>query len=996
MADYFRGQIEELSLKVKSSESGNGLRECQIGAYWATKAHFTAYEGPALISLPTGAGKTALMMLLAFGLEAKRVLVITPTDVLRTQTAGKFESLDGLVQAGVVSKDFDKPSVHRQTARVTSAEVWEEIEACDVVVALPQNVSPEYNREDLEDIVPPPEGFFDLVFFDEAHHTRAPSWGALLQEFNAAKCVLMTATPFRRDRRRIPAHLVYFYPLHKAIAAGIYHPVEFHPVVSPSEAQRDTSLCEKAVVVLSSLGQEHKVKMLIRTDRIEKALELEALYESRGVHVEAVHSKRTPLQNEVTLQKLEEGDLDGVVAVGQLGEGLDIPALKIAVFHEPPKSFPFTVQLVGRITRPTDDKGPAGCVIADPEQLRSKGIGNQVRRLYHEDQAWKELVPQLVEEFAKDVLSDITPGSSEILAGVQFADLAPYLSARLYRINEEQISFDTDIDLGDEFSIYRLPHVEHDGFLGVITETSGRPTWARKSALDFEVYDLHLFHYHAPSQTLFVFTTSEAVGSQILEQVVDGGIDRLGGDKLVRVMHSDQDLDYMVAGLANAFGPSGALPSYKMFLGHEVQGAINPSDARVFVRGHVVARFNDGETRGISDRQGRVWSMKRTSIQDFMDWCDHIGSALTTNAAIQVAKGLEAFGTPKRQMHFSDKPLQIIMNPKTVVYSMSLEETDLGLQRPQLLDSPHFEVGEFLEEDKRAIQVTLHPSDDADGIELVYNIERNEWACSGAGEYIVEVDDGEHRETPGIGKFLSEYPPYFYLPTGSVIIGGHLYTVPHKYATLRSECLVEGLDWTECDIRVEYAGDTEEEEKLAQEGKITVQAWVEKRLISEHSEGVIVFKDHGRGEIADYIQMNDAEKIISLYHVKAAPKYSSGPNQGEANIGTTLGHVQAALDQVLRSVTWVKSKRLVGQITKRNAATNESRFIIGEEAFDGLEAGFVPASWSYRVYLVNPGLDLQKIAATENVNLLLLTCYEWLRGIGTDLRIMGYDSSSAD
>jgi len=886
--------------------------------------------------------------------------------------------------------------VHRQTARVTSAHTWEELEMCDVVVALPHNVSTEYNREDLKNIVPPPRGLFDLVFFDEAHHTRAPSWNALLREFDAAKCVLMTATPFRRDRRRIPAHLVYFYPLHKAIGAGIYQPVEFHPVVSPSEAQRDERLCEEAVAVLASFRQEHKVRMLIRTDRIEKALELEALYKSQGVNVQAIHSKRTSLQNEVALQNLETGDLDGVVAVGQLGEGLDIPALKVAVFHEPPKSFPFTVQMVGRITRPFDDKGPAGCVIADPEQLRKKGVGSQVRRLYHEDRAWKDLIPQLVEEFAKDILSDITPGSSEILVGVRFADLAPYLSARLYRVYKEQLSFDADIDLGDEFSIYRLPHVEHDAFLGVITQTLGKPTWAKKSALEFEVYDLHLFHYHGPSQTLFVFTTSEAIGSQILEQIVDGVIDRLGGDRLVRVMHSDQDMDYLVAGLANALGPSGALPSYKMYLGSEVQGAVKPSDARVFVRGHVVARFDDGETRGISDRQGRVWSMKRTSIQDFMAWCDHIGSALAANEGVQVAKGLEAFGTPKRQMHFPRKPLQIIMNPKTVVNSMSLEETGLGSQGPQPVDSPHFEVGEFLDEAKKAIHVTLFPSDETDGIELAYNIEKNEWAHPGPAEYIVEVDDGVNRETPSIGKFLIEYPPYLYLPDGSVIIGGRLHTIPHKYETLPSECLVKGLDWTDCDIRVECASGTEEEEKLSQEGKMSVHAWVEKMLVPEHPGDVIVFKDHGRGEIADYIAMNDAKKTISLYHVKAAPKHSSGPNQGEANIGATLEHVQKVLDQILRSVTWVKSKRLVTQITKRNAADNESHFVIGEEEFQGLKADFVPSIWSYQVYLVNPGLDLQKAAGTENVNLLLLTCYEWLRGIGCDLRIMGYDSDAAE
>jgi len=106
---YFWEQQKHLNLQVKEEEHKQGLRECQIGAFWATCAHFTASNSPALIVMPTGSGKTAVIMLLAFGLRASRVLVITPAVILRDQTAKKFKSLDDLIREGVLPKTSKKP-----------------------------------------------------------------------------------------------------------------------------------------------------------------------------------------------------------------------------------------------------------------------------------------------------------------------------------------------------------------------------------------------------------------------------------------------------------------------------------------------------------------------------------------------------------------------------------------------------------------------------------------------------------------------------------------------------------------------------------------------------------------------------------------------------------------------------------------------------------------------------------------------------------------------
>ena len=56
--------IENKELYKLQPEEGNGLRKCQLGAVWALKSYFTTStnEIASLISMPTGSGKTTLMM----------------------------------------------------------------------------------------------------------------------------------------------------------------------------------------------------------------------------------------------------------------------------------------------------------------------------------------------------------------------------------------------------------------------------------------------------------------------------------------------------------------------------------------------------------------------------------------------------------------------------------------------------------------------------------------------------------------------------------------------------------------------------------------------------------------------------------------------------------------------------------------------------------------------------------------------------------------------
>ena len=142
----------------------SGLRRGQVGALLALAAHFIERHEPAIVSLPTGYGKTAVLTAACFLLKAQRVLLVTPTGPLRSQAARAFRSLETLRRLAVLPGEPDLPSprVAVVEERIASLEAWQALEHFDVVVCTPHSASPE-----MEGVPPPPDGLFDLVLVDE-------------------------------------------------------------------------------------------------------------------------------------------------------------------------------------------------------------------------------------------------------------------------------------------------------------------------------------------------------------------------------------------------------------------------------------------------------------------------------------------------------------------------------------------------------------------------------------------------------------------------------------------------------------------------------------------------------------------------------------------------------------------------------------------------------------------------------------------------------------
>jgi len=103
------------ALRTEDPGAGTrGLRIPQAGAVHAVLAHWsTGTTEPATIVMPTGTGKTETMLALFASERLARLLVLVPSDNLRSQIAEVFETYGILADVGVLDAPAIGPVVGR-------------------------------------------------------------------------------------------------------------------------------------------------------------------------------------------------------------------------------------------------------------------------------------------------------------------------------------------------------------------------------------------------------------------------------------------------------------------------------------------------------------------------------------------------------------------------------------------------------------------------------------------------------------------------------------------------------------------------------------------------------------------------------------------------------------------------------------------------------------------------------------------------------------------
>ena len=80
-----------------------GFRPAQLGAIYAIKSFWTVSKLPATVVMPTGTGKTEVMIATVISEQCNKTCVIVPSDMLRKQTAERFCMLKKLREIGAIN-----------------------------------------------------------------------------------------------------------------------------------------------------------------------------------------------------------------------------------------------------------------------------------------------------------------------------------------------------------------------------------------------------------------------------------------------------------------------------------------------------------------------------------------------------------------------------------------------------------------------------------------------------------------------------------------------------------------------------------------------------------------------------------------------------------------------------------------------------------------------------------------------------------------------------
>ncbi len=526
--ETFRLRWEKRSPHNLAEIVSPGLRRGQLAAAYAGTAHALAGNTIGRIVMPTGSGKSAVMILIAGLFRARRVLVVASSQALRRQMAVTFKELDPFMRLGLIDRPAQQPVSRTVETRPTSEADWRAYSDADVVVALPQSVSPGY-----EGVAPAPVGLFDLVLIDEAHHSPSHTWKALLDQFASVPRLAFTATPYRLDDRPLPGDLVFHYSAAQAYEEGVfgqvhYEAVESDPSRSPDATVRDAVLARLKTDTAS--GFTHRI--LVKCKTIERAEEVAALYRTAGCAIQAIHSGLPQTTNDQRIEDMRSGKLQGLACANMLGEGFDEPMLKIAGLHDQDKSLPVTLQFIGRFARTTRrDIGPAH-FFSVPGITQSDVM---LRKLYAREAIWGTLVTGFADARTKEdaghhslrkALWDAPLNSPSALGDNYWEFLRPREKARVYKVGRRALALDKlSESIEEETLLYEKQTAFELGTISLCIEGKRRePGWSEGGGLLVQAATLYIAFLHEKCGLLFFHCSADGPenSQKCLEQIGAG------------------------------------------------------------------------------------------------------------------------------------------------------------------------------------------------------------------------------------------------------------------------------------------------------------------------------------------------------------------------------------------------------------------------------------------------------------------------------------------
>ncbi len=952
-----------------------GLRPPQIGSLHAIGAHWSLHTEPATVVMPTGTGKTETMLATLVAHSPGTLLIVVPSKVLRNQTATKFLTLGLLRSLGNLEAESPNPVVGIITKRPRDETDLTIFQKCNVVITTMSALA----EASTSHLIPKIAGRVGTLIVDEAHHIGAASWSTFREHFSERPVLQFTATPYRRDGKLVDGKVIYDYPLDAAQRDGYFKKISFQPIYEIDQSTADQAIAKAAVTKLQdddAAGFSHVV--MARCSDIDRAKAVIEIYKGIAPELNAVIVHSEAGDPTTALDQLRSGQSRVVVCVNMLGEGFDLPQLKIAAVHDTHKSLAVLLQFTGRFTR------TAGITIGDATviaNIADQEVSSALERLYSEDANWNQLLSEFSSEASRSHTELVEflnssqrldePTENETVE-ISHHLLHPMLSTLTYEAGAFRPK-EFFKGLPKTMHVHRVWLHEQSNTLYFVTRTEPTIKWTRSRELHDRQWDLFVLHYDSERGLLFLSSSDHDTDYDKMAKVV-GATKIISGDVIFRTLGNINRLVFQNVGVKK-HGRRNL--RYALYTGADVAEALSISERAGSVKSNLSGSgWEDGEQVSIGcSYKGRVWAREPGTIPEFVNWCAKVGKKLQ-DQSIDTTQIIANVLIPEEVDVLPDKPPLSIEWPVEILHQS--EERVILSSGNETLPISMFDM-KIVRFDVANSQLTFVISTEPDEIwgELILTVGGADgFRVSRSSRTPVSITIGQL--SMPIESYLSNYPPMVRFVDLSELDGNLLIRPQNTQEMIFPGERLEAWDWSGVDIT---------KESIWKHGARRANS-IQERTAQHFTDGgfEVVFDDDDAGEAADLICLKEEDEHIRLALIHC--KFTQAATPGER-----VKDVVEVCSQAVRSAKWKGkfrdlSRHMIAR-EKRSANTGRStRFFSGQVADLNKYlriSRFKPIK--PEISIVQPGLSQSKI--TPDQTAVLASAYSYLKEtIGADLDVV--------
>lgn len=963
------------------SKNFYGLREPQIAALYSILSHLKSNDDfIGTVVMPTGTGKTETMLSTLIANKLDKIIIAVPSDALREQIYEKFIKLGLLKKFGIVSENVLYPKVGIWYENFKTPEELNNFITLSDVIVTTMNVLTNNHTEILNEI----NEKISNIFIDEAHHVEAETWKKVSNAFDKQKILQFTATPFRNDRKRLDGKIIYNFSLKKAQEQGYFKPIKFNAIREYDLKKADQLIAKHAVETLRedlSKGLDH-ILMARCADKTRANEVFEYYKQFTELNPVLVYSGI--LKKKEILAAIVKKEHKIIVAVNMLGEGFDLPQLKVAAFHDIRKSLPITLQFAGRFTRTSIDSTLgnatfiANIAIAETE--------DELSELYAQDSDWNLLLSNLSSGQINEQidLGDFIKGFQNLEnSKVPFQNIRFALSTVVFKNNGNSFNlsrFKKGIKGYDDFE-YKFSDINNDANTAVIiTASKSEIEWVNYKEVYGLDWTLYVIYYDEINKLLFIHSSDKSsLYAELANAVLYNNATLIEKLDVFKSFYEIKRVSLQNVGLKEYLNRK---IRFSMKVGTDIQNALSIAEQQ---KGEKAFVFGTGYSKGKKitlgcSYKGRIWSYFKDDIKGFIQWCDAIGGKLI-NPSIDPNQILKHTLIPESRSKLPDiQPIYIDWNNSFYLnteFKMNIidegDETNIAFSELKLIgydlvNGIDFEI--------------LTPTKSYKFNKLLFDVtDPNGNSIADFKISKVDAENGQIKigsKINSLENYLHINPPIVWFADGSSLQGNEFVEIKSLIRPYPVEALIP-WSWVGVDLSKEAQG----------VNPIQLDSIQYKTLqVLKQQDFDIIYDDDYSGEIADIITIKETTDSIDVqfYHLKFAK---------EGLVSARVDNFYEVCGQAQKSIHWKHKsgleffQHLLRREEKKKNGFSRSRIEKGskEEIERLLRIAKNQKPMNFEVFIVQPSLSKQ--ATTNSIMTLLGVTENYLKEVADiDLRVI--------